>query len=158
METIHIGISDEHLEEGRDLLNKLLADEHILYIKTRKFHWNVRGHLFRSLHEIFEDQYNDLQEQIDSIAERIRMLGFFADGTLEEFKDKGRLKENPEENPSADKMVKLLVKDHQSIIKTIREYQETFSEKLRDEGTNDFLVGLMRSHEEKAWMLRSIIG
>jgi len=61
---------------------RLLADEHILYVKTRKYHWNVVGELFHSLHNLFEEQYTILADRIDAIAERIRALGPPAIGTL----------------------------------------------------------------------------
>src|SRR5436305_8692210 len=69
MEPINTGLEREHLQGIVDTLNKLLADEHVLYIRTRTYHWNVVGPRFHSLHEFLEQQYEAIAEIIDEIAE-----------------------------------------------------------------------------------------
>jgi starvation-inducible DNA-binding protein len=71
----NIGISEQHLEEVSQVLSHVLADEIVLYTKTRNAHWNLKGPDFHSMHILFESQYNELAEIVDKIAERIRMLG-----------------------------------------------------------------------------------
>lgn len=155
--TVNIGISEEHRQGVVNILTRVLADEHVLYIKTRKYHWNVVGPMFHSLHELFEEQYGELADNIDDIAERIRALGAPAVGTLEEFQRYTTLSEEPESYPDATAMLANLVADHETVIRNLRADQEACEKQYNDMGTNDFLIGLMQEHEEMAWMLRSFL-
>lgn len=67
-----IGIKPKDLAEVAQVLNRLLSDEHVLYIKTRNAHWNVEGTDFHAQHKFFEEQYGQLEDIIDDVAERIR--------------------------------------------------------------------------------------
>lgn len=156
MTGINIGIADKNRQAIVEYLTKLLADEYILYTKTRNYHWNVVGHHFNDLHKFFESQYDSLDADIDEIAERIRALGAKTSATLVEFVKNARIKENPGEYPSADMMVSNLVLDHEGLIQTLR--ADIFTcEENNDAGTADFLTGLMEKHEKTAWMLRSVL-
>ncbi len=90
-----IGIPAQHREAVAELLNALLADEYLLYAKSRDYHWSVTGPIFRDLHKLFEEQYEELNEVVDEIAERVRALGAWPFGTLAEFLKHARLKERP---------------------------------------------------------------
>ena len=149
-----IGISDKNLKKVTDILSLVLADAVILYTKTRKFHWNVKGESFMEFHKLFEAQYNQLEEAIDEIAERINKLGSPAIGTMQEFLEKGSLKETPGKYPSSKEMVKELLNDHQTVIKSLRNHIDECDDNLKDKGTADFLTGLMEQHETIAWTLR----
>lgn len=157
LELVHTGLAIEDRTRIIEILNALLADEHLLYTKTRNYHWNVRGMFFTVLHEMFEEQYEDLKEIADQIAERVRMLGGKAIGTLSEFKQQTRLSETPGEYPTAEDMVANLVNDHEALISRLRDDADACAERYNDEGTTDLLVGTMRQHEEMAWMLRAMI-
>ena len=78
---LNIGISEKNLKNSSSLLTTVLATEMTLYIKTRKAHWNVTGESFMELHKLFENQYKQLEESIDEIAERIGKLGQKTIGT-----------------------------------------------------------------------------
>src|SRR5688572_8337826 len=80
-----IGIKEENLAEVAHSLGKILADEFVLYTKTRKAHWCVTGPDFHSKHLFFESQYNQLEDIIDEVAERVRSLGHFPPATLKEY-------------------------------------------------------------------------
>jgi starvation-inducible DNA-binding protein len=136
-------------------LNNLLADEYVLYTKTRNYHWNVVGPQFNDLHKFFQEQYEALDEMVDEVAERARSVGGKAYGTLAEFSQHSRLKEQPGKQPAAATMVANLQADHEAMVRTLRADLETVMEKHNDAGTNDFLTGLMEKHEKMAWMLRS---
>src|SRR5690606_2191184 len=84
-ESINIGINTKDRKEVCKSLSRLLADSYLLYLKTQNYHWNVTGKLFQPLHVLFEEQYKDLAEAIDTIAERIRALGEFAPGSFSAF-------------------------------------------------------------------------
>ena len=74
----NIGISEEYLAEISQVLSHILADEFVLYTKTRNAHWNIEGPNFHAMHSMFESQYNELAEIVDNVAERMRMLGHYA--------------------------------------------------------------------------------
>jgi starvation-inducible DNA-binding protein len=82
---VNIGLSEQHRKQLAEGLQGVLADSYTLLGKTHGFHWNVVGPQFHSLHEMFEEQYQDLQDAVDDIAERIRALGFLAPGSLSQF-------------------------------------------------------------------------
>jgi starvation-inducible DNA-binding protein len=150
---IDIGISQEKLQDASKLLSTILADEVMLYTKTRKFHWNVSGNSFMELHLLFEGQYDELEVIIDEVAERINQLGHRAIGTMKEFLDHTNLKENPGENPAPKDMVSELLQDHETVIKNIRK-SVAECEEMKDAGTTDFLTSVMMKHEKTAWILR----
>lgn len=157
MRPLNIGLTEEQRQGVINLLNQDLADSYLLVVKTKKFHWDVVGPQFRSLHEIWEEQYEQLSENIDSIAERIRALGGYPIGTMEGFLKAGTIKEQSGNVPTATEMVALLVDDHEQIIRNLRQHIDRSAEEFHDQGTADFLTGLMEGHEEMAWMLRSFI-
>ncbi|MUL38004.1 Dps family protein [Gloeocapsopsis dulcis] len=157
MRKINIGLSEEQRTGVVKLLNSDLSDAYLVLIKTKKFHWDVVGPQFRSLHEIWEEHYTALTENIDAIAERVRALGGFPIGTAQGFLENSTIKEQEDHIPLATEMVAQLVDDHEQIIRNLREHIDQCSEEFHDEGTADFLTGLMEQHEEMAWMLRSFI-
>lgn len=150
----NIGITDKNLVAVSSLLTAILADAMVLYSKTRKFHWNVKGNSFMELHKLFEAQYTQLEEAIDEIAERINKLGSPVIGTLKEFIENSSLKETPGKNPDQNGMLKELLNDHETVIKALRKHIEDCDEKYKDAVTADFLTGLMAQHETIAWILR----
>ena len=150
----HLGISEKNLKSVTGLLSAALADAVVLYTKTRKFHWNVSGESFMELHLLFEKQYNELEEAIDEIAERINKLGGKTIGTMKEFLEMTRLKEAPGKYPSHKEMIRELLEDHESIVIQLRQDVDECTDKLKDAGTADFLTNLMEAHETNAWKLR----
>lgn len=158
MRKLNIGLSEEQREGVVKLLNCDLADAYLLLIKTKKHHWDVVGPQFRSLHEIFEEQYTALTTNIDQMAERTRALGGYPVGSAAGFLQYATLQEQSSGDiPTATVMVERLVDDHEQVIRNIRGHIDQCSEEFHDEGTADFLTGLMEQHEEMAWMLRSFI-
>lgn len=150
-----IGISEENKQAVSAQLAKLLADEYVLYTKTRNAHWNVEGPDFHSMHLFFESQYEQLDEIMDSVAERIRMLGHYAPGTLKSFLQLTHLGELTERSNDSMGFIRELVEDHDSIIEFIRGNINPFANDYEDSGTSDFITGLMEDHEKMAWMLRA---
>ena len=149
-----LGIKEQNLTEINDLLNHVLADGNVLYLKLRKFHWNLSGDNFMELHKLFEEQYDAVAEAIDEVAERISTLGGVAIGTTSEFAELSLLIENPGKIPTNQEMIKELVNDHETIVKSLRKFVDDTEEKYGDKGTSDFLTGLMQAHEKMAWKLR----
>jgi starvation-inducible DNA-binding protein len=150
---IDLGISDKKQKKSIDRLSILLADESILYIKTRKFHWNVSGNSFIELHRLFQEQYSEQEILIDSVAERIGKLGGKPIGTMKEFLDKTTLDESPNVIPNQEEMLTELLNDHEKVVRTIRKDLDHQEDHL-DVGTIDFLTGIIEQHESTAWILR----
>ncbi|GAA4746291.1 Dps family protein [Flavisolibacter ginsenosidimutans] len=149
-----IGITENHLQKSIKSLSTLLADEMVLYIKTRKFHWNVSGASFMELHKLFQGQYAELEETADAVAERISKLGGRAIGTIDEFINLTRLEEAPDKYPSQKEMLKELLDDYETVIVELRKDIEVSDDRAKDAGTTDFLTSIMKQHETTAWVLR----
>jgi starvation-inducible DNA-binding protein len=157
MPKLNIGLTEEQRHGVIELLNRDLADLYLLLIKTKKYHWDVIGPQFRTLHTLWEEQYEALTTNIDATAERVRALGGYPLGTAAGFIEYSSINEHSNDLPSANEMVGRLVQDHEQIIRNLRENIDSCSEEYHDEGTADFLTGLMEQHEEMAWMLRSFL-
>lgn len=156
-DSLEIGLDARERSGSADILNRVLSDQNVLYTKTRKYHWNVTGRNFYSLHKLLEEQYEALAESIDEVAERTRSVGYPAFGTMKEFLECATLKEQPGENPAAMAMVANLVTDHEQVIRNLRNFVDQAAEELEDQGTSDFLTALMETHEKMAWMLRAFL-
>ena len=150
----NIGISEKKLKNTSSILETVLADEMMLYVKTRKAHWNVSGESFMELHKLFENHYKQLEEFVDEVAERIGKLGHKTIGTMHEFIKQSSIKEHPDQYHSTKDSIKELLHDHEAIIIKLRKDIEDCTEKNKDAGTADFLTGLMEKHETTAWILR----
>ncbi len=153
-----IGIKQDNLAAVAHSLGKILADEFVLYTKTRKAHWNVVGIDFYAKHTFFEKQYGELEEIVDEVAERIRTLGHFPPASLKEFLELTHLSEKYSGKNDSAGFIKELLGDHESILIHLRENIDDYADALKDAGTSDYITGLMETHEKMAWMLRSHLG
>jgi starvation-inducible DNA-binding protein len=153
--TIDIGIGAKERARIADGLAHVLADTYSLYLKTHNFHWNVEGPMFNTLHLMFMEQYTELWNALDAIAERIRSLGYPAPGTNSEFAKLTSIDETPGV-PDAMEMVRLLVVGHEAVARTARAVFPAV-EKASDESTADLLTQRLQIHEKTAWMLRSLL-
>jgi starvation-inducible DNA-binding protein len=152
---IDIGIGRKEREKIALGLSGVLADTYTLYLKTHSFHWNVEGPMFNTLHLMFMDQYTELWNALDLVAERIRSLGFPAPGTYEEFAELSSIQET-RGVPEAMAMVGLLVEGHEAVARTVRKVFPV-ADKAHDESTADLLTQRLQVHEKTAWMLRSLL-
>jgi starvation-inducible DNA-binding protein len=152
---IKTGMPEQQRKAIADGLCKLLADTYTLLGKTHGFHWNVEGPTFHSLHEMFQEQYEDLQEAVDEIAERIRSLGYFPPGSLSQFLKHTSLKDE-HGTPDARDMVEQIVRDNEEVTRTAREIVQLCDE-ADDTVTEDLLNKRMGAHEKVAWMLRATL-
>ena len=134
-------------------MNIMLADSYALYLKTQNYHWNVTGHQFKILHILFEEQYTDLAEAVDELAERIRTFGDKVTASFSAFDNLATIADGSE-NSSADKMVLELEKDNLSLAKAMKETIKICQEH-GDEATADILIKRVEVHEKNAWMLKS---
>lgn len=150
-----IAITDINRQAIADELAKVLADETVLYIKTKNAHWNIEGPDFYDKHKFFEAQFGQLDEIIDSVAERIRSIGHYAPATLKSYLSLTHLTEQTTSKNDSKGFIKELLEDHESIITVLREHIKSFANDYNDLGTSDFITGLMETHEKMAWFLRS---
>jgi starvation-inducible DNA-binding protein len=152
---VNIGISESSREAIAARLSHLLADTYTLYLKTHNYHWNVTGPLFNTLHLMTEDQYTELAEAVDLIAERIRALGIRAPASYAEFAKLATVTEsNGKEN--ANEMIRQLVAGQEAVVRTARESLPA-AEAANDQPTLDLLTQRMQVHEKTAWMMRSML-
>ena len=149
----NLELSEQNRRECAAALSKVLADTFLLYLKTHNFHWNVEGPQFLALHAKFEEQYRDLWNSIDDIAERIRALGQPAPGTTAKLKELSEIKENSEIPPPAD-MLRELISDHGTAARTVRAALAT-AQTAGDEASAGLLTDRLTYLEKQLWMMRS---
>ncbi|QNK77123.1 DNA starvation/stationary phase protection protein [Winogradskyella sp. PAMC22761] len=155
MKTPNIGIKDENRKAIANQLSKILADEFVLYSKTLNFHWNIEGPDFHSVHLYLETLYKEQQEIVDTVAEKIRMLGHYAPATLKDYLDLTHLTEETKGGNNSQSIFTELLEDHESTIVFLREEIQPVSDKWKAEGISDYITELMEQHQKTAWMLRA---
>ncbi|HMC86967.1 MAG TPA: DNA starvation/stationary phase protection protein [Chitinophagaceae bacterium] len=151
----NIGITDKNRQAVTEELSKILADEYVLYTKTKNAHWNVEGIDFHAKHIFFEGQFGQLDDIVDSVAERIRSLGHYTPATLKLLLELTHLSENSRSKNDSVGFITELLADHEAVIIHLRENVNRFANEFGDQGTSDFITGLMETHEKMAWFLRS---
>jgi starvation-inducible DNA-binding protein len=155
MKTINIGISDKNREIIAEQLSKVLADEFVLYSKTLNAHWNIEGPDFHAVHVYLETLYNQQQEIVDTVAEKIRTTGHYVPAQLAKYLELTHLADKAPEKNDSQTIYADLLEDHESIIVFLRENIKPMADSLKAEGISDYLTGLMEYHEKTAWMLRA---
>lgn len=151
-------IKNEVKVEVAELLKPVLADQFVLYTKARNYHWNVTGNMFFALHEKFEELYDELANDIDEVAERIRTLGVFSPGSLNEFLKLSGIKEEKEGNiPTQMQMVENIVNDYEFLMIRINQAAEKIQSEYKDEVTFGQLTALCEKYQKHVWMLKSLI-
>jgi len=152
---VNDGLTAEQQAGVVELLKYALADQHVLYMRMRNYHWNITGPQFQPLHALIEKQYDQVAAAIDETAERIRQFGEFSPGTLTEMLELARLTEEPGVVPSAREMVANLVADHEACIRQLREDTKAAGDKYGDISVEDYFTGLVQDHQKMAWLLRA---
>ena len=137
------------------LLEQILASEVVSSMKIRNFHWNVESHNFSEMHSFFEELYDQAAENIDEIAERIRMLWHKTVSTYREYLELSFLNEESNRDLSVKDMVSWLTVDKETTVAFLRDAIEKVSH-TNDAWTEDFMIALMQKHEKNLWMLSSM--
>ncbi|OUD08171.1 DNA starvation/stationary phase protection protein [Marivivens niveibacter] len=150
---LHTGIKDEESVAGA--LASVLSDTYRLLIKTHVYHWNVEGPTFYSIHQLTEDQYQDLFEATDEIAERIRALGEKTPSKISGITDGSVIGETVDPT-DAEALVSDLAKDHERIAHRFHALIK-LSGHQGDPVTEDMATARSAFHEKAAWMLRAIV-
>lgn len=149
-----IGVAEEGRKTVADALSGVLADTYTLYLKTQNYHWNVTGPHFKHYHEMFGEQYEELAEANDEIAERIRALGYHAPGSFKAFLALNEIDEAGDNVPDAGEMIRQLMSDHEALSRRARKVLEA-AQDVGDEVTGDMMIERMTAHDKTAWMLRA---
>lgn len=155
--SLNTGIEEGSRVEIAKSLSKLLAETYTLYLKTHKYHWNVTGKMFQTLHVMFEEHYTALALAVDELAERIRVLEVKAPGSYKEFSELSEVKEDANVDCDAMKMVENLLHDHEQVVRTAKDVLSK-ADGANDEGTNSLMGARIEYHEKTAWMLKSLLG
>lgn len=148
-----IGIEKKEAELLVNELNLLLSNFQVYYQNLRGFHWNLKGENFFSLHEKFEEYYNDAQEKIDMIAERILTLDGIPFHTFETYLKHNKIK--IAENVHQDKKAIESTLESLSIIISLERKILELSAEAKDEGTNSMISDFVAEQEKTTWMLKS---
>lgn len=154
---MNIGISEINRKKVAEELSKLLANEYILFTKTKNAHWNVEGLDFYDKHLLFDNQANQLTATIDSVAERIRTLGLVAPASLKAFLELTSLQETALDSNSSVVFINDLLSAHETIIIQLRNNISLFADSYGDFGSSDFITSLLQEHEKTAWILRTLL-
>jgi starvation-inducible DNA-binding protein len=152
----NIGLTEKNSQAIAEKLNTILADEFLLSLKTRNYHWNVEGSNFMEMHKFYEGLYDELDEIVDEVAERVRTLGHYSEGRMVDFLKLANLEEEAYTNDQK-KQLKSLLNDHETMVRQLRKDIDLMQDKYKDAGNADFLTGLMEKHEKWAWFIRSYL-
>ena len=137
-------------------LNVLLADLNVFYRKLQNYHWNIIGKDFFTIHEKLEEYYDEINEQIDEVAEHILMLGGEPLGTMQDYLNKACIKEAKNEKIQDNVMFENVIKDLETLLKKVTDIK-----KKADENSNYATSSLMdeyiSSYIKKLWMLKQMM-
>lgn len=149
-------LGTEARQDLRELVLSALSDSYVLLIKTQAVHWNITGPMFKSVHDLTEDQYDDLFQAIDDLAERIRALGLKAPMNYTSMQDVSVLEPFGGETPTAGEMIETLAKDNDLLAKRLMAGIEAAAQE-GDPATEDIFTERLRAHQKAAWMLRAMV-
>lgn len=135
-------------------IRDLLSDTYMLIFKTHSIHWNVEGPLFYAVHNLTEEQYEDLFQAADDLAERIRALGHMAPSTFDKVISDSVV-EDAKSAMSAGEMCQTLAEDHERVAARMHALAKIAGDN-RDVVTEDLATQRSAFHEKAAWMLRAI--
>ncbi|MGE7918666.1 Dps family protein [Viridibacillus sp. NPDC093762] len=137
-------------------LNQLVASWSVLYTKLHNYHWYVKGPSFFTLHEKFEELYNEAATHLDEIAERILTLGGQPVATLKEHLEISNVKEATG-NESTNEMVEAVISDFEIVMKSLKSGMDEAA-KEEDDMTEDLLNATYQSLDKHVWMLKAFLG
>ena len=135
-----------------DSLNRILGHTFGLYVQTHGYHWNVEGPQFRQFHALFEEQYQNLWQALDPIAERIRAMDAYAPGSLTELV--ALAGEDPAPVHSATEMMDALIEAHDAMAADLRD-AIVLSQEAGDEPSAGMLTDRLEWHEQQLWMMKA---
>lgn len=140
-----------------DSLNALLADHFSLYLKTKNFHWHVRGHQFRDLHLLFDAQATEILALTDIIAERVRKNRGDTLTSIGAIAARSRVADQDDANLDPRSMIAELAQDNRKLIEAIRGVK-TIANAAGDNATEGAADDWTDQTEQRVWFLTSLLG
>ncbi|MFV0237556.1 MAG: Dps family protein [Flavobacteriales bacterium] len=150
MKLFNIGLNPEASEKLAVELNELLANFQVYYQNLRGLHWNIQGENFFELHVKFEELYDDSQEKIDLLAERILTLGHTPLHTFEDYQKHAKVPVG--KNVNQDRSALELIVNSLSILLEKERQILNLSDEADDEGTNSMMSDFIAEQEKLVWM------
>lgn len=144
------------MEELVKNLNCLLSDLNVFYRKLQNYHWNVFGKDFFVVHEKLEELYNEINEQIDEIAEHILMLGGIPLGTMQDYLNNTCIKEAKNEKIQECQIYENIIKDYETLNKKVIEIKEK-SDNIKQYATSSLMDSYISANIKHLWMLNKTI-
>ncbi|MEP3421529.1 MAG: DNA starvation/stationary phase protection protein [Erythrobacter sp.] len=138
-------------------INGLLADHFALYVKTKNFHWHVKGPRFRDLHLLFDEQAIAIQGQIDVIGERARKLGGDTITSVGSIAQRTQITDQDNANLSAEDMIRELRDDNAAMVAQLKSMKDT-ADAAGDNATDGMIDDWTDAAEERVWFLNSLLG
>jgi len=152
---VKLGWSTEEVDKISHALNSVLANYSVHYQKLRNFHWNVKGSDFFDLHMEFESQYQEAQDHIDEIAERIRLYGETPLSNMKDYLNESEIKEAAP-TLTSDLMIRDLLSDYRVLLQYLAAGVDIAAEQ-HDAGTENMLKGFIKKIEKHHWMLTAFL-
>jgi starvation-inducible DNA-binding protein len=148
-----IGLDDSVCRASVEALNQLLADTITLRDLYKKHHWQAAGPTFYQLHLLFDKHYGEQAELVDSIAERIQMLGGISIAMAPDIAETTRIERPPRGREEVPVQISRLLEAHEMILQFAREAAHKAADR-GDDGTNDLLVSdVIRTNEMQTWFI-----
>ncbi|CAJ1003726.1 Dps family protein [Brevibacillus aydinogluensis] len=139
-----------------DVLNKQVANWSVLYIKLHHYHWYVTGPHFYTLHQKFEELYNEAAGYVDELAERLLAIGGQPVSTMKACLEQSTLREVAG-GETAEQMVQAVVADFRQLIRELEEGM-SIAEQANDQATSDMFLEISTSLQKHVWMLQAYLG
>jgi starvation-inducible DNA-binding protein len=152
--SINRGIKAANRESVAIELAKILANEYVLYTKTKNAHWFIERPDFYDKHKFIEAQFGELYIIIDLVSERIRSLGHYADAMLKAFLSVTQFTQQKRKKNDTQSYLIGLLADHEIIITSLKKDISVFAHDYNDIGASNFISELMETHEKITWFLR----
>jgi starvation-inducible DNA-binding protein len=153
LRSLPIALDTAARSESCELLNQILADSHILYSLYKKHHWMMRGNTFSQLHILLDKHANEQLKLIDSLGERVQILGGVAIADPRHVAELTKIPRPPNGVEEVPVMLSRLLEAHELILYEVRD-GIVKTENCRDGGSNDLLMSdVLRTHELQVWFL-----
>ena len=134
-------------------LNLFLANLNVFYRKLQNYHWNIKGEDFFNVHEKLEEYYNDVNEQIDEIAEHILIVDGQPLGTMSDYLEITQIKEAQNEKIYSRKIFEAILKDYNILIENATKIKEDADNEKRY-ATSALMDEYLQDFSKKVWMIR----
>ena len=134
-------------------LNELLSDLNVFYRKLQNYHWNVTGEDFFQAHSKLEELYNEINEQIDEVAEHILILGEEPLGTLKDYLEKTNITEAENKKIKSQEVFQTIQKDYKKLLEKVTEIKEKADEQ-KEYSTSALMDDYILDYSKIIWMLK----